>query len=128
MVFEQLQPMSKGVRIMSDVSNSKAFADRLAQLRIKAGVSSRDMSLSLEQNDSYINKIENQKALPSMKSFFEICRFLKITPAEFFQNDVESPAQVKRLMSYAAKLSEYELDHILNVMTDIARLKEDGKG
>lgn len=39
------------------------FSLRLAQLRNKKGVSARDMSLSIGQNHSYINNIENGKAL-----------------------------------------------------------------
>ena len=39
--------------------------NRIAQLRIQKGVSARDMSLSLGQNEGYINQIENRRALPS---------------------------------------------------------------
>ena len=46
------------------------------------GVSARDMSLSLGQSESYINKIENKRTLPSMTSFFYICDYLNITPQE----------------------------------------------
>ena len=35
------------------------FAARLSKLRQEKGVSARDMSLSLGQSESYINKIEN---------------------------------------------------------------------
>ena len=45
------------------------FAERLASLREQRGVSARDMSLSLGQNPSYINKLENGKAMPSMEVF-----------------------------------------------------------
>ena len=48
------------------------FCERLAQLRIKKGVSARDMSLSLGQSPGYINNIENRKNLPSMAAFFNI--------------------------------------------------------
>ena len=44
------------------------FRTRLSQLRMDAGVSARDMSLSLGQSESYINKIENRRTLPSMKT------------------------------------------------------------
>ena len=37
--------------------------NRIAQLRMQKNVSARDMSLSLGQNNSYINQIENKKAL-----------------------------------------------------------------
>ena len=35
--------------------------ERIAQLRIKKGVSARDMSLSLGQANNYINNIENKR-------------------------------------------------------------------
>ena len=34
------------------------FYQRLVELRVQKGVSARDMSLSLGQSESYINKIE----------------------------------------------------------------------
>ena len=46
--------------------------------------SAREMSLALGQNPSYINRIENGKALPSMQGFFSICEYLQITPGDFF--------------------------------------------
>ena len=60
------------------------FPSRLAELRIQRGVSARDMSLSLGQSESYINKIENKRTLPSMAGFIYICEYLGITPQEFF--------------------------------------------
>lgn len=63
----------------------KEFSLRLAQLRSEKGVSARDMSLSIGQNASYINNIENGKALPSMTGFFYICEYLNITPGGVFR-------------------------------------------
>ena len=37
------------------------FSQRLSELRTQKGVSARDMSLSLGQCESYINKIEESK-------------------------------------------------------------------
>ena len=45
------------------------FYKRLTQLRNKQGISARDMSLSLGQSESYINKIENGKALSFHECF-----------------------------------------------------------
>ena len=42
------------------------FAKRLTELRLQKGVSARDMSLSIGQSASYINRIENKQMLPSM--------------------------------------------------------------
>lgn len=45
------------------------FYKRLTELRLGKGVSARDMSLSLGQSESYINKIENRRTLPSFAGF-----------------------------------------------------------
>ena len=54
------------------------FGKRISDLRIGGGQNSaREMSLALGQNPSYINRIENGKALPSMQGFsasVSICR------------------------------------------------------
>lgn len=65
------------------MNNEREFAERLCKLRCRKGVSARDMSLSLGQNASYINRIENGAALPSMTAFFYICEYLEISPRDF---------------------------------------------
>ena len=72
-------------------NDENEFALRLSRLRNIKGVSARDMSLCLGCNASYINNIENGKALPSMKTFFAICDFLEIEPADFFDLENRNP-------------------------------------
>ncbi len=60
--------------------------ERITELRLQKGVSSRDMSLSLGQSASYINKIENRRTLPSLTGFLYICEYFDITPQDFFNN------------------------------------------
>ena len=66
-------------------TNEDFFANRLIQLRAAKDVSARQMSLALNQNSSYINRIENKKAFPSMQVFFDICDYLNISPGAFFE-------------------------------------------
>ena len=63
--------------------------ERIAELRAQSGHSARDISLTLGQNDAYINKIENKKSLPSLKGLFYICEYFKITPQEFFDAGIK---------------------------------------
>lgn len=67
------------------------IADRIAALRTAQNISARDMSLSLGQSQSYINNIENKKAMPSMQMFLYICEFLKIEPKDFFDEGNSQP-------------------------------------
>ena len=82
------------------------FGKRISDLRIGGGQNSaREMSLALGQNPSYINRIENGKALPSMQGFFSICEYLQITPGDFFNEESESPREVRELMEKIEKLT-----------------------
>ena len=90
----------------------KTFGERLAFLRTQKGVSARDMSLSIGQNPSYINSIENKKALPSMSGFFYICEFLEITPQEFFDAESQSPAELRALSAKLKRLPLKDMEHL----------------
>ncbi len=96
------------------------FSERLTQLRMEKGVSARDMSLSLGQSESYINKIENKRTMPSMTGFFYICEYLGITPQEFFDKETTSPAKTTEIVHEIAKLSPDKADHILQVIKDLS--------
>ena len=94
------------------------FYNRLTQLRIQKGVSARDMSLSLGQSESYINKIENRRTLPSFTGFLYICEYFEITPQEFF-NSHTAPQKTKELMEELGKLTPAQTEHILQVVKDL---------
>jgi len=97
------------------------FVKRLTQLRIQKGVSARDMSLSLGQSESYINKIENGISLPSMTVFFYICDYFGITPAEFFQEEIECPERLKTTFENLKHLSPRQLENINLIIEDIKK-------
>ena len=93
--------------------------NRIAQLRAQKNVSARDMSLSLGQNGSYINQIENRKALPSLPGFFYICEYLHITPQEFFDESNDAPVQMKDLIADLKKLDSAMLAKIADLVKEI---------
>ena len=96
------------------------FPERLAQLRIKKGVSARDMSLSLGQSENYINMIENKKSFPSMTVFFIICEYLNITPQEFFESGNENPVMINDIITNLKKLDDSTLTHVMWIVNKLA--------
>lgn len=92
------------------------FIKRLASLREQKGVSAREMSLALGQNESYINRIENGKAFPSLQAFFYICEYLQVSPKEFFDESNLSPIKIAQIAAELQKLDEVQLDTILAVI------------
>jgi len=101
------------------VEYAQWFARRLSSLRMEKGVSARDMSLSLGQSASYINKIENQRTMPSMAGFFYICDYLGITPMEFFDWETQSPSLASEIKKEAKKLPPEKAAHVLQLLRDI---------
>lgn len=97
--------------------------NRIAQLRIQKNVSARDMSLSLGQNNSYINQIENRKALPSLQGLFYICEYFGITPKQFFDDGVTYPSLLAELVEDMKKLDVVSLEHIAAIVRELVDKK-----
>lgn len=97
------------------------IAERLSSLRHKKGVSAREMSLAIGQNSSYINRIENQQAQPSMQCFFYICEYLNITPSAFFETDNQQPDRINKLTTVLKTLNSQQLAIIELLAQELSR-------
>lgn len=97
------------------------FVARLTQLRLKHGVSARDMSLSLGQNSGYINNIECGKALPSMSVFFYICDYFHITPMEFFELENPNPEKISEISENLKLLDDNQLSNISAIIKGLIK-------
>lgn len=93
--------------------------ERISRLRLQKDVSARDMSLSLGQSGSYINQIENKKALPSLQGLFYICEYFGITPQEFFDEKTAYPAQMAELIDDLKKLDSGMLACIASLVKEV---------
>ena len=89
---------------------------RVSQLRIQKGVSAREMSLSLGQNEAYINQIENGKMLPSLQGLTYICDYLGITLHQFFDEENIAPNQIDDIIKDLKKLDVEALAHVAAVV------------
>ena len=94
--------------------------NRIAQLRTEKNVSARDMSLSLGQNNSYINQIENRKALPSLQGLFYICEYFGISPQDFFDMENRYPAHLTKVIEDLKRLDAESLEHIAWIVRRLA--------
>ena len=99
------------------------FCERLSNLRLKSGVSARDMSLSLGQSAGYINKIENHKALPSLSVFFYICEYFGISPKEFFDEENNNPKVIQDINEGLKSLTDEQLSIIASLVENFNKEK-----
>ena len=95
------------------------FSERLTQLRLNKAVSARDMSLTLGQSESYINRIESKKMLLSMSVFFYICDYFGITPREFFDFGDSMDLEFTEAANKLRSLDEEKRRHIIAVIHDL---------
>lgn len=93
--------------------------ERIISLRNQKNVSAREMSLAIGQNESYINRIENRLAFPSMQAFFYICEYFQISPKEFFDNDNFYPIKISEILNELKKLDDVQLDTVLTVINGL---------
>lgn len=99
------------------------FANRLSQLRMKKGVSARDMSLSIGQNPGYINNIETGKSLPSLTNFFYICDYLEISPMDFFNFDSSHPKEIDALYTALNQLTDSQFQIVTELINEFNQNK-----
>lgn len=99
----------------------KDFALRLAQLRTKKNVSAREMSLSIGQNQGYINHIESGQGTPSLSGIIYICEYLGVTPSEFFDFGTENPAKLHSINELLKELDDEQLDIIENLIKNLIK-------
>lgn len=103
--------------------NQEWFSSRLTQIRTARKLSARDLSLSLGQSPGYINKIENNRSMPSMQVFFYLCEYLQITPDEFFDQNITYPILLNETIAELKKLDSLQLEHVLSIVKDINEAK-----
>ncbi len=101
--------------------DEKDLALRLARLRVKKGVSAREMSLSIGQNAGYINSIETGRIQPSLDGIFYICEYLGITPSEFFDTESSDPSKLNSIVNDMKKLNDKQLEIIASLVKDMVK-------
>ncbi len=96
-------------------------ANRIVALRLNKGVSAREMSLSLGQNENYINRIENKHSLPSLPLLGYICEYLGISISEFFDEGNVLPGRLRELNTVLRKLTPAQIDIIMAMADEMAK-------
>lgn len=100
---------------MGDNMYENFIRERITSLRIKKGVSEYKMSYDLGHSKSYMQSISSGRALPSLSEFLYICKYLGVTPKEFFDDDIKEPALIHELNSKIKTMSEDDVKALLTI-------------
>lgn len=87
--------------------------ERLFKLREEKQVSERKMSLDLGHSTSYIRGITSGRSLPSMSEFLYICKYLGITPSEFFKEEKETTLIQQKAIDYIYTMTDEDIQLLI---------------
>lgn len=96
--------------------DTEFIRNRITQLRLKKGVSEYRMSYELGRSRSYIYNISSGKSLPPMEGFLQICDYFDVSPATFFDKELNEPALLMTALEELRKLTAEELTLMIELM------------
>lgn len=87
---------------------------RIGIIRVRAKLTQKALSATINMNQSYINRLESKKDfLPSLEVLLKIIEACGSTPEEFFYRDIPSYESDKQLLEKLKNLSVKQIDTLL---------------
>lgn len=95
--------------------DKEGVVERISMMRIKAGLSARDLSLRIGKNSAYISRLESQKDSfePSVSALLSIISACNCSECEFFYYDPFAYAQDKEIIELLKTASPLKKDAII---------------
>ena len=92
---------------------------KIGNIRNKANLSARKLSIAIGNNDGYINRLESKRDfLPSMEAFFDILDACGTTAEEFFYhspNDFKTDMEILKLFK---QLNDKQRQGLISLLED----------
>ena len=91
--------------------------ERIGYFRNKAGLSQKALSIDIDMNIGYINRLESKKDfLPSVDVLFKILKACNVTVEEFFYCDIENYFTDKQILDKIKTLPQEKRDALLKLL------------
>ena len=102
-----------GFRVM----DKNDIIDRIGYFRSKAKLSQKALSIDIDMNIGYINRMESRRDfLPSLEVLLKIIQACGITEEEFFYGDLEHYRSDKQLLEKLKDLSNEKREALLKLL------------
>lgn len=113
---------------MKELLDKEKYIDlirkRITELRIKKNVSEYQMSYDLGKSKGYIQSISSGTSLPSMDAFIDICDYLDISPASFFEFETPNIEIKKEITKYIQNMPLQDLILLAEILKRYSELKK----
>ena len=91
--------------------------ERIGYYRNKANLSQKALSMDIDMNLGYINRLESKKDfLPSLEVLLSIIKACGISEEEFFYHDTENYAEDKKILEKLKGLSADKREALLRLL------------
>src|SRR5882757_11483286 len=120
-VVGQASPMGHGNQIQ--------IATAIRSLRLRSGLSQRQLALRMQVPRTYVSKIENEKATPTLSSLERLARALEVTVPDLLsggeRNRQEEIGELMKdqfiadLMPFVSQLNGMQLSSVLAQVRDL---------
>jgi transcriptional regulator with XRE-family HTH domain len=111
--------------------NQLAVASAIRSLRLRAGLSQRQLALRMSVPRTYVSKIENKKACPTLGSLERLAGALQVricdllTTGHTTEDDIRELSRdefIAELMPYMRKLSGVQWTSVLNQIRELTAM------
>ncbi len=91
--------------------------ERIGYFRTKAKLSQKALSMEIDMNAGYINRLESRRDfLPSLEVLLKIIEVCGVTEEEFFYSDVHNYAEDFRILAKIKKLPCEKREALLKLL------------
>ena len=94
----------------------KQIVERIRYFRYEKNLSGKDLSLLIDKEQSYINKLESYDFTPSLEMLFKIIAALGIKPEEFFADNYTTYKNDRELLEKIKKLKKDKRENLLKFL------------
>jgi len=85
------------------------LGSRLKEIRVKTGLSLREIARQLKVSPSFVSQIENGKSQPSVSTLYEMAKLLSVPVDVLFQNSGDPIVESKK--NYDSEINRNTFDH-----------------
>jgi transcriptional regulator with XRE-family HTH domain len=125
-----VQPVAAVHHTTTSSSNHLPVAQAIRSLRLRAGLSQRQLALRMKVPRTYVSKIENEKACPTLSSLERLATALHVRVPDLLNaagrtledeiRELQSDEFVGELIPFLGKLNAMQWTSVLNQVRDLS--------
>jgi len=97
--------------------NKFEIIERIGYFRIRAKLSQKALSIDIDMNIGYINRLESKKDfLPSLEVLLKIIKACNISEEEFFYSDIHNYSEDKQILYKLKQLPTEKREALLKLL------------